>query len=269
MCFRKSANLISRPVSPSGTADNGNWILRLSNGYRNLEGVVRAHLLLGGPDLRPVHRLHLVQQHVLRQRQHHRPRPPVHRGSIGARDILGDAPGVVDPGGPFRNRRELRREVDLLERLAVAGAAIDVADEQDHRLRGLLRDMDADGGVGRARAARDEGYARPMRQRAVSAGHERRAAFLPAGDDLDRGGVMQRVEHGQEALARHGEEPLAALRDELLHQDAASRALRHAEILPPVPAAARSKSRILHTPFVTFRAAPGGQPRASRPNWAV
>ena len=57
----------------------------------------------------------------------------------------------------------IAREIDLLERLAVARAAIDVADEQDHRLRILHRDMDADAGVGRAGAARDEGDAGAVR----------------------------------------------------------------------------------------------------------
>ncbi len=128
-------------------------------------------------DTGPVERLDLIEQHVLRQRQHHRARPSVHRGGIGARDIFRDTRGIVDPRRPFAQRREHRLEVDLLKGFAVAGAAIDIADEQDHRLRVLHRDMHADRGIGRARAARDEGDAGPPRQRAVGTGHERRTAL--------------------------------------------------------------------------------------------
>ena len=88
------------------------------------------------------------------------PGPAGDRGGIGAGDIFGDARRVVDPRGPFGDRAEERREIDFLEPLAVAHRAVDVADEQDHRLRILERDVDADAGVGRAGAAGDEAHAR-------------------------------------------------------------------------------------------------------------
>ena len=116
--------------------------------------------------------------------------------------------------------REEGGEVDFLEALAVAHRAVDVADEQDHRLRILERDVDADAGVGRAGPAGDEAHARAARSSPVGAGHERRAAFLAAGDGLDRRAVAQRVEHRQEAFAGHGEDPVAALFDQAIDEQA-------------------------------------------------
>ena len=61
-----------------------------------------------------------------------------------------------------------------------------------------------------------------MRQRAIGARHERHAAFLPARHHIDRRHVDQRIEHGKKALARHGENPVAALRDKLVDQNPAA-----------------------------------------------
>jgi hypothetical protein len=82
--------------------------------------------------------------------------------------------------------------------------------------------VDADRGVGRAGAARDESDAGPPGERTVRARHEADATLLPAGDEIDLRRVVQRVEHGEEALARHGEDPVAALRDELIDEDTAA-----------------------------------------------
>ena len=82
--------------------------------------------------------------------------------------------------------------------------------------------MDADRRIGRAGPARHERDARPPRQRSVGAGHEGHPALLPTHDQVDRWRVVERVEHRQEALARHGEDPLAALRHELVDEDAAA-----------------------------------------------
>ena len=119
--------------------------------------------------------------------------------------------------------REEGGKVDLLEALAVAVAARDVADEQDHRGRILEGDMDAGAGVGRAGAAGDEGDARAAGHLAVGVGHVGDPAFLPADDRVDLGRVVERVEHGEEALARHGEDAVAALDLELVDEDAGRR----------------------------------------------
>ncbi len=82
--------------------------------------------------------------------------------------------------------------------------------------------MDADRGIRRARPARHEGDARAVRQLAIGLRHEADSAFLPAYDQVDRRRVDQGVEHGQEALARDGEDAIAALRDQIVDQDAAA-----------------------------------------------
>ena len=87
--------------------------------------------------------------------------------------------------------------------------------------------MDAGAGVGRAGAAGDEGDARAAGHLAVGVGHVGDAAFLPADDGVDLGRVVERVEHGEEAFARHGEDAVAALDLELVDEDAAAGALGH------------------------------------------
>jgi hypothetical protein len=52
--------------------------------------------------------------------------------------------------------------------------------------------------------------------------HERGAALLPADDEIDGGRVVQRVQRGEEALARHREDPVAALRQQIVDQNAAA-----------------------------------------------
>ena len=82
--------------------------------------------------------------------------------------------------------------------------------------------MYADRRIGRPWPARDERHTRPMRQRAIGARHEPDAAFLPAGHHIDRRHVDQSIQHGKKALARHGEDTVAALRDKLVDQNPAA-----------------------------------------------
>ena len=56
--------------------------------------------------------------------------------------------------------------------------------------------MHADGGLGRARPARDEADTRAPGQLAVGLGHVRGARLVPAGDQADRR-VVEAVEHGR------------------------------------------------------------------------
>ena len=179
----------------------------------------------------PVDRLDLVTQHVLGNGQHHRPRSAGGGDAIRPRDIFGNAPGIVDPRRPFGDGTEESRKVDLLEALAVLVGARQVADEQDQRRRILEGDMDSGAGVGGAGPAGHEGDSRPPGHLAVGVGHVGDAAFLPADDDIDLGRVKQRVEDGEEALARHGENAVAALGLELIDEDAATAALGHAGAL--------------------------------------
>ena len=102
-----------------------------------------AHVGEAGPgldrlDARRVGDRDALGQHVLRQRDHHRPGPAVGRGVEGARHDFRNARRIVDLGRPFRHRAEHGAVVEFLERLALAHVARDLADEQDHRRRILL-----------------------------------------------------------------------------------------------------------------------------------
>ena len=69
--------------------------------------------------------------------------------------------------------------------------------------------------------ARHEADAGAAGELAVGLRHHRRAALLAADGDVDRG-VVQRVEHGEVALARHAEEVIDAVDDELVDEDLAA-----------------------------------------------
>ena len=74
--------------------------------------------------------------------------------------------------------------------------------------------MDADGGLGRARAAGDEADPRSAGELPVRLRRVRRALLVTARDQADRR-VVQRVEHGQVALARETEREVGAVQLEL------------------------------------------------------
>ena len=125
---------------------------------------------------------------------------------------------------PERAGAEHLAVVEFLEGLAVALVAGHLADEQDHRRGVLERGVQADAGVGGARAARDEADARPAAELALRLGHERRAAFLAAGDEADALAVLVKaVEHRQVALARHAEDGVDALLDQRFDQRVAGK----------------------------------------------
>ena len=153
-----------------------------------------------------------LAQHVLGQRDDNR------AGAARTRDLkrlvqqLGHALGHVDLRHPFGERRVHLAEIDFLKRLAVDLVARDLTDQHDHRRRILVRGMDADRGVARAGAARHEQHAGLAGQFAVGLGHEGRAALLPAGHEADFGGVVERVEHFEIALAGDAERHLDTVR---------------------------------------------------------
>jgi hypothetical protein len=153
-----------------------------------------------------------VAQHVLGQRDDDR------AGPAGGRDLkrlaqqLGDALGQVDLRHPFGERRVHLVEIDLLKRLAVDLVARDLADQHDHRGRILERGVDSDRGVARAGAARHQQHARRAGQFAIGLGHKRGAALLAAGDKMDFGRVVERVEDFKIALAGDAERHLDAVR---------------------------------------------------------
>ena len=158
-------------------------------------------------------------QHVLRQRQHHRTRAAAGGGVEGAAHEFGNAAGIVDLRHPFGELAEHAAIVDLLEGLALQRVARDLADEEDERRRILHRHMEAGAGVAGAGAARHHAKAGLPRELAIGVRHHRRAAFLAAGDEADRVGVVERVEHGEVALAGNAEHGIGAVDLELIDEN--------------------------------------------------
>ena len=149
------------------------------------------HLREARPDrrrrgARSVRRRRGLNQHVLRQRDHHRARPSLHGDVERALDDLGYLGRVLDLGRPFGDRAEKGSVVHLLEGPAANHRPLDLADEQDHRRGIVLGDVDAVRGVGRARTARDEAHAGSAGQAAFGQRHHRRPRLLTADGDLDR-----------------------------------------------------------------------------------
>ena len=146
-------------------------------------------------------------------------------------DVFRQAIGVVhfaDPlGEAERPGPEHLPVVDLLERLAIALAARDLADEQDHRRRVLERGVHADCRVARARAARHEAQARPTGELALRLRHVARPALVAAGDEADAVAMLvEAVERGEEAFARDAEDGGRALRDQGLDEGVPGGAVR-------------------------------------------
>ena len=160
---------------------------------------------------------HAIDQHVLGQRDHHRSGPAAGRGIEGARDYFGNARGIVDFGRPFGESAEHCAIVDLLKRLTPAHVARDLADEQDHRRRILLRNVNAGRRVGRARPTGDEADAGRAGDLADGLRHHRGAALLAADRHRDRA-IVQGIKRRDIALARHAEHMAHAVDDELIDQ---------------------------------------------------
>ena len=84
-----------------------------------------------------------------------------------------------------------------------------------------MRDVNAGRGIGGARPARHETDAGPARRLAHGLRHHRRPALLPADRDRDVA-IMEGVERGEIALARHAEGVPHAMRDQLIDEDFAA-----------------------------------------------
>ena len=111
--------------------------------------------------------------------------------------------------------------VDLLERLAPHHLATDLADQEDQWRRVLVGGVHPACGVRRPRAARDHADPRPAGELAVGVGHVGGPDLVAAGDEPDRG-VVERVEHGQIALAGNAEGQLDSVDDELVDEELAA-----------------------------------------------
>ena len=149
------------------------------------------------------------------------------------RNVFRQPLGLVHLGHPFGEALKHLDVVHLLKRIAVAVIPRHLPDEHDHRRRIVFRYVDAGRRVRRPRPACDEQHPRLARQFPVRLGHDRGTAFLPADDVLDPR-LIQPVERGEEAFARHGKHPPHALYLELIDENLA--AVTHGHLflnLPP------------------------------------
>ena len=160
-----------------------------------------------------------LDQHILRQREDDRAGPAVDRGVEGAGDHLRDPLRILDLADPLRQLAVHAPVVDFLEGLPVRRGAGDLADEQDHRRRILEGDVHAGAGVGRARPAGHEADAGRAGQLAVGFRHDRRAALLACGHDMDLRHVDKGVQNGEIAFAGHAEHALDAVDAQLVDKD--------------------------------------------------
>ena len=200
----------NRFLAPARAAEDDHWPLRSNETLMKVSKLIAARMS-GNRDIgQGFRRLDLVAQHVLGQSQHDRAGTSRRRDGKGARNEFGNAGGIVDLADPFGEFGEGAAELHLLESLALAGIALDLADEQDHRHRILPRDVKAGRRVGGAGTTGDHADARFAGQLAPGVRHHRRAALLAADEHLDIA-VMQCIEHRKKALARHAGNALDAI----------------------------------------------------------
>ncbi len=131
-----------RAVVPRPAADEHERPLRAAQHRLELGQRGRGRARAQRPVAGRVGHVGAAGQHVLGQREHDRAGPPARRDRVGAREHLGDARGVVELERPLRHRAEHGLVVELLEGLAPALRARDLADEQDQRRRVLARGVD-------------------------------------------------------------------------------------------------------------------------------
>ena len=129
--------------------------------------------------------------------------------------IFGNALRIVDLRDPLRHLAEHAPIVDFLESLTVEMFARALADQQDHRRGVLKRGMHADRRMCCTRPACDERDAWTPRQFADRFRHVRCRGFVAADDGLDLFGlVVQRIQHGEKALAGHAENTFDSVREQ-------------------------------------------------------
>src|SRR4029079_14241134 len=126
---------------------------------------------------------------------------------------------ALDPlGHALRARAEETGVLDLLEGLAIALVARDIAHKQHHRSRILECRMPPDRSIGRTRTAGDEAHARTAGQLAMRFRHESGAAFLAVDDEADLFAIgVKAIQHGQVAFAGHAKSVRRALRHQAFH----------------------------------------------------
>ncbi len=140
----------------------------------------------------------------------------------GARQDLRDAGRVVDLRHPLGDAAEDRAVVHLLEGAAAPHGAPDLADEEDQRHGIMFGDMQARSRIGGTGTARHHADAGAVGQPGAGIRHHGGAGLVAADGERD-GGVVERVEHREIALARHAEDMVDALRHEPVDEDLSAR----------------------------------------------
>ena len=142
--------------------------------------------------------------------------------------VFGNAFGAIDLRSPLGHAAVHPAVVDFLERFTVGHVAADLADEDDHGGRILRGGMNADGRIGRARAAGHERESRAAGKFAEGIRHVGGAAFLPADDELKAlAHVDHGIENGEVALAGDAERKLRTLREQAGDEDFSARTEGH------------------------------------------
>ncbi len=163
----------------------------------------RAHLVVararrgrtGALELRVV-RDGLVEE-VLGEREQDGPGPAAECLANRLADRFAHGLGRRGFGRPLGQPAERGDLVDLLEGLAAADGALDLADDGEHRRRILARRVDPDGQVGPAHGTRPEADRRSAGELTVGFGHERGGALV-AGRDHPDARALERVEQAEE-----------------------------------------------------------------------
>jgi hypothetical protein len=204
----------------------------------------------------------LRRQHVLRHRDHHRPRRAGRGGLDRPQHGFRHASRIGDLGAPLGDRAVHLAVVDLLERVAAHIAGRHLPDDEDERHLVLLGGVHRNRGIAGARPAAHAGDAGPAGEPRIRDRHEAGPGFVAAHYGVDVSAAVERVEQPQIAFAWHAEQPVDTVRREAVDDQFTRCAHRSAMGSP----AARWR-RIPDTSPGTRRAtAPARQtPCASRP----
>ncbi len=206
---------------PAPLADDDERTLGGREKLSQASEVVRARRPARRLDRDTVRDVRLLAEDVLRQRQHDGPGSPGERDRERLCHVLRDPRGAVELPRGLRDATEHPRVIELLPRFPATERAWHLPDEEQHRRGVLLRSVYTDRRLGRARPARDEADAGSARELPVRLGRIRRALLMSAGDEPDRR-VVERVEHGEIALAREAERELGTVQLELVDEDPAA-----------------------------------------------
>ena len=153
-------------------------------------------------------RAYVIEQHILGQRNDHRAGRPAFGDGERLRRLLGEPFGVRHLDHMLGHAAEEALVVDFLERHAAEVRAGHLPDEQNQGDRILLRDVNADGCIGRAGPPADHGDPGPSGHLGVRDAHQGCARLMAGGHDVDMGGVVQGVDNREIALAGNAKDPV-------------------------------------------------------------